>query len=157
MEIVRKTIIIEKPLHCMDYRCVKHSLVLLHVDCNIFVVLSKVLKIQFTRFVHFKRYFRTNHHHLVRSRFCANIILRLYVLLMISSWSFVRPICRQGDNMKLDLKGHNMVSIVTRIQTEWPGTPLIPSKDEILFFGVSRLAHPTPIKGIMEVFSTGVD
>ena len=45
MEIVRKIIISEKPLHCMGYRCVKHSLVLLNIDCNILVVLSKVLKI----------------------------------------------------------------------------------------------------------------
>ena len=45
MEIVKKIIISDKPLHCMGYRCVTHSLVLLNIDRNILVVLSKVLKI----------------------------------------------------------------------------------------------------------------
>ena len=45
MEVVRETVISEKPLHRMGYRCIKHSPVLIHVDCNILVLLSKVLKI----------------------------------------------------------------------------------------------------------------
>jgi len=32
--------------------------------------------------------------------------------------------------MKLDLKGHNMVNIATRILTEMTSNPLIPSKDK---------------------------
>jgi len=74
MEIVRKTIIFEKPLHCMGYRCVKHSLVLLNIDCNIVGVLWKVLKISLywfclfcLLFKYFSQYFRSNHHHLVCS------------------------------------------------------------------------------------------
>jgi len=120
-------IICEKPLHCMGYRC-KHSLVLLNVDCSILVVLSKVLKISLywfcvfcLAFKYFRQYFRSNHHHLVCSMqhiMCKHNSLRFNVLLVISSC--VRPICKLEQHMKLDLKGHNMVSIATRIQTEWP-------------------------------------
>ena len=98
MEVVRETVISEKPLHRMGYRCIKHSPVLIHVDCNILVLLSKVPKIALYWFCvvclvfkYFKQYFRSNHHHWVcstRQILCKHNSLRLYVLLMISSWSF---------------------------------------------------------------------
>jgi hypothetical protein len=79
----------------MGYRCVKHSLVLLNVDCDILMVLSKVLKISLYWFCvvclvfkYFRQYFRSNHHYLVcgtQQILCKQNSLWFYVLLVTNS------------------------------------------------------------------------